>query len=221
MKLLLETLCKFAAGVAAVTLLVFLPAGTLRYPGGWLMLGVLFLPMAAFGILLYRKAPQLLRRRLQGRERSAIQKRAVGFSGLLFLAVFVLSGLDYRFGWSHLPLLAQGAAAAVFLGGYALYGVVLFYNEWLSRTVVVEQGQQLVDSGPYAVVRHPMYLATVLMFCTLPLVLGSVWAFALQLGYPLLLVGRIRDEEQLLHRELAGYTDYCQRVKYRMVPYIW
>ena len=220
-KLLSQALGKLSLGVALVALLLFVPAGTLHYPHGWLLMGTLFLPMTAAGFVMLFKAPALLRRRLKARESQAEQRGVIAWSGLLFLAAFVLAGLGFRFGWPMLPWGACLAAACVFLLGYALFGEVLRENEYLSRTIEVQAGQRVVDTGLYGIVRHPMYAATLLMFLAMPLMLGSVFAFLVMLGYLPVIAARIRGEEALLERELAGYAAYRKKVKYRLIPGIW
>lgn len=216
-----KALFKFAAGLLAVGLLIFLPAGTLRFPRGWLFLSVLFLPMLVLGLVMLKKAPDLLKRRLDGREEEQTQRLVVALSALMFLAGFVLCGLDFRFDLTQLPSPVSWAAAAVFLTGYAMYAEVMRENSYLSRTVKVEAEQKVIDTGLYGVIRHPMYTATVLMFVTVPLVLGSLAALPVFLVYPFLIVRRIGNEEQVLKAELPGYADYCTRVKYRLLPHIW
>ena len=220
-KLLLQALVKFALGFLLTGLLIFLPAGTLRFWNGWLLMAVLFIPMFLAGCVMLVKAPALLRRRLNAKEREAEQKGVIAWSGLLFVAAFLLAGFGYRFGWPMLPRWACLVFAGVFLLGYALFAEVLRENEYLSRTVEVQAGQRVVDSGLYGVVRHPMYLATLLLFLSMPLILGSVYAFAVMLGYLPLIAARIRGEEALLERELKGYRDYKQKVRYRLIPGIW
>lgn len=216
-----KALFRFAAGLLAVGLLIFLPAGTLRFPRGWLFLSVLFLPMLVMGLVMLKKAPDLLKRRLDGREEEQTQRLVVALSALMFLAGFVLCGLDFRFDLTQLPSPVSWAAAAVFLTGYAMYAEVMRENSYLSRTVKVEAEQKVIDTGLYGVIRHPMYTATVLMFVTVPLVLGSLAALPVFLVYPFLIVRRIGNEEQVLKAELPGYADYCTRVKYRLLPHIW
>ena len=220
-KLLLQALVKFALGFLLTGLLIFLPAGTLRFWNGWLLMAVLFIPMFLAGCVMLVKAPALLRRRLNAKEREAEQKGVIAWSGLLFVATFLLAGFGYRFGWPMLPRWACLVFAGVFLLGYALFAEVLRENEYLSRTVEVQAGQRVVDSGLYGVVRHPMYLATLLLFLSMPLILGSVYAFAVMLGYLPLIAARIRGEEALLERELAGYREYKEKVRYRLIPGIW
>ena len=220
-KLLLQALVKFVLGFLLTGLLIFLPAGTLRFWNGWLLMAVLFIPMFLAGCVMLVKAPALLRRRLNAKEREAEQKGVIAWSGLLFFAAFLLAGFGYRFGWLMLPRWACLVFAGVFLLGYALFAEVLRENEYLSRTVEVQAGQRVVDSGLYGVVRHPMYLATLLLFLSMPLILGSVYAFAVMLGYLPLIAARIRGEEALLERELAGYREYMEKVRYRLIPGIW
>lgn len=219
--LLIQAAVKLLAGALIMALLLFLPAGTLRYGGAWLLLALLFVPMTAVGVVMLKKSPELLEKRLDGKEKAAKQKGVVGLSGLMFLVGFVLAGLDARFGWTAVPLWLTVAASILFLVGYGLYAEVLRENAWLSRTVQVQDGQQVVDTGLYGVVRHPMYAATVLLFLAMPLVLGSWIAFAVFLVYPILLAVRIGHEEELLRAELSGYDAYLRKVRWRMIPFVW
>lgn len=221
MKLLVNALLKFVSGLAAVGLLLFLPAGTLRYWNAWLFSALLFLPMLMVGILLFLKAPELLEKRLNTREQEGTQKAVVALSALIFCLGFVLAGLDFRFGWSHMPTWLVAAAAVLQLVSYCLYAEVMRENAYLSRTVEIQENQKVIDTGLYGVVRHPMYLAVTLLFLTIPLVLGSWPCFVLFLCTPALLVLRIRNEEQVLVRGLPGYTEYQQRVRWRLIPFIW
>ena len=221
MKLLVNALLKFVSGLAAVGLLLFLPAGTLRYWNAWLFSALLFLPMLMVGILLFLKAPELLEKRLNTREQEGTQKAVVALSALIFCLGFVLAGLDFRFGWSHMPVWLVAAAAVLQLVSYGLYAEVMRENAYLSRTVEIQENQKVIDTGLYGVVRHPMYLAVTLLFLTIPLVLGSWPCFVLFLCTPALLVLRIRNEEQVLVRGLPGYTEYQQRVRWRLIPFIW
>lgn len=220
-KLFFSALTKFVLGLVCVGALVFVPAGTVRFFNGWLLLCLLFVPMLVLGVVLMAVKPQLLRSRLQAKESHKEQRLAVGLSGLVFVCSFVSAGLDFRFGWSRLPAWVIACAAVLFLAAYALYAEVLRENTWLSRTVRVQEGQQVVDTGLYGVVRHPMYAATVLLFLSMPLVLGSWIGFVVFLPYPFLLTIRIKSEERLLEQELAGYKDYKHRVKYRLIPFVW
>ncbi len=220
-KLLSQAMLKFILGFLLVALLVFVPAGTVDYWNGRLLMAVLFIPMLAAGFIMYFKAPSLLRRRLNAKEKRGEQKSVIACSGLLFVASFVLAGLGYRMGWRQLSHGVCLLFAVIFLIGYALFGEVLRENEYLSRTVEVQAGQHVVDTGLYGLVRHPMYAATVLMFLAMPLILGSVYGFVIMLGYLPILAVRIRGEEELLKRELAGYAAYQEKVRYRLIPYIW
>ena len=221
MKLLISALTKYLAGLFLVGLILFLPAGTLNYPGGWLFCGLLFVPMLILGIVLWLKAPALLEKRLRSKEKLSAQKSVIGLSLLMFVGGFALAGLDFRFGWTSVPGWLVIAASCLLLLSYGLYAEVMRENAWLSRTVEVQEGQQVVDSGLYGIVRHPMYAVTTVLFLSIPLVLGSWIAFAVFLIYPALMVKRIRSEEQLLEAELPGYTDYQKKVKYRMIPFLW
>ena len=221
MKLLLNALIKFLIGLLLVGLLIFLPAGTLAYPGGLLFLCLLFVPMLIMGIVMLARARDLLAKRLDAKEKQAAQKGVQSLAGLVFMAGFVLAGLDFRFGWSQVPLPVVIAASVIFLIGYGLYAEVMRENAYLSRTVKVEEGQTVISTGLYGIVRHPMYLASVLMFLSIPLVMGSWYALIPFAFYPLLMVVRILDEEKLLTAELSGYEEYKRKVKYRMIPFIW
>jgi protein-S-isoprenylcysteine O-methyltransferase Ste14 len=221
MKLLLNALAKFLIGLLLVGLLIFLPAGTLAYPGGLLFLCLLFVPMLLMGIVMLARARDLLAKRLDAKEKQAAQKGVQSLAGLVFMAGFVLAGLDFRFGWSDMPLPVVIAASVIFLIGYGLYAEVMRENAYLSRTVKVEEGQTVISTGLYGIVRHPMYLASVLMFLSIPLVMGSWYALIPFAFYPLLMVVRILDEEKLLTAELAGYEEYKRKVRYRMIPFIW
>lgn len=221
MKLLISALTKYLAGLLLIGLLLFLPAGTLHYPGGWLFCGLLFVPMLLLGVVLFVKAPELLEKRLRSKEEQTQQKQVVGLSALMFVGGFVLAGLDFRFGWTTVPYWIVVAASILLLVSYGLYAEVMRENTWLSRTVEVQEGQTVVDTGLYGIVRHPMYAVTTLLFLSMPLVLGSWIAFGVFLIYPALMVKRIRNEEALLAAELSGYRDYQQKVRYRMIPFIW
>lgn len=221
MKLFLDAIVKFTLGLVLVGLLVFLPAGSLYYPGGWLFVALLFIPMFLAGLFMIFKAPDLLKKRLDVKEKQKAQKGVIGLSGLMFIGGFVVAGLDFRFGWSQMPQWVVIAAAVLFLAAYALYAEVLRENAYLSRTIKVEEGQKVVDTGLYGIVRHPMYMATLLLFGMIPLVLGSWYALIVFAVYPILMAVRIKDEEALLSKELPGYPEYMKKVKYRMIPFIW
>ena len=221
MKLFGEAIVKFACGVVLVGLLVFLPTGSLAYTWGWLFMALLFVPMFGAGLVMLAKSPELLKKRLDVKEKRSAQKGVVGFSGLIFLAGFVVAGLDYRFGWSKMPLWVIITASVLFLVAYGLYAEVMRENAYLSRTIKVEEGQTVVDSGLYGIVRHPMYAVTVLLFLMMPLVLGSWFALIPFAFYPVIIAARVKDEEVLLSQELAGYEDYKKKVKYRLLPFIW
>lgn len=221
MKLLINALTKFTCGLILVGLLIFLPAGTLHYPGGWLLIGLLFIPMLIAGFVMLFKSPAFLEKRLDAKEKQATQKGVLAFSGLMFIGGFVVAGLDFRFGWSRMPSAVVIAASILFLFAYALYAEVMRENAYLSRTIKVEAGQTVVDTGLYGIVRHPMYMATVLLFLMIPMVLGSWYALIVFAFYPAIIIVRLKDEEALLTRELAGYAAYKKKVKYRLIPFIW
>ena len=220
-KLFVQALVKFVCGLLLVGLLLFLPAGTFRWPQAWLLIGILFVPMFAAGLFMMWKNPDLLRKRLDAREEQDEQKTVIRLSGLMFLAAFVIAGLNFRFGWIPLPITVSYAAAVVFLLAYALYAEVLRENVYLSRTVEVQMGQKVIDSGLYGIVRHPMYMSTLVLFLSMPLVLGSVISFAVMLFYIPIIAKRIRNEEKVLEEGLPGYREYKARVRYKVIPYIW
>lgn len=221
MKLLIEALTKFTCGLLAVGLLLFLPAGTIAYTYGWLFICLLFVPMLIAGFVMLHKSPAFLKKRLDAKEKQGTQKGVVAFAGLMFIAGFVVAGLDFRFGWSDMPTWVVVAASALFLAAYGLYAEVMRENAYLSRTIKVEEGQKVVDSGMYGFVRHPMYAVTILLFLMIPLVLGSWYALIAFAFYPAIIIVRLKDEEYLLTRELPGYAAYKQKVKYRIIPFIW
>lgn len=221
MKLWLNALIKYLLGLILVGLLVFLPAGTLCFPHGWLFMGVLFVPMLILGIVLLVKAPALLEKRLDSREKRGAQKSVTSLAAVMFLGGFIVAGLDHRYGWSHVPAWGVAAAAVVLLAAYALYAEVMRENAYLSRTIAVQAEQKVVDSGLYGIVRHPMYAVTLWLFLAIPVVLGSLWAVLCFLPYLPLIIVRILDEEKLLSAELEGYTEYKKKVKYRLIPLIW
>ena len=220
-KLFTQAIVKFLSGLLIVGLLLFLPAGTFAYGQAWLLIGILFIPMFIAGLIMIKKSPVLLRKRLDAKEQQSEQKAVIALSGLMFLAAFVMAGLNFRFKWIILPNWVSWAAAVVFLLAYALYAEVLRENVWLSRTVEVQENQDVIDTGLYSVVRHPMYMSTLLLFLSMPLVLGSILSFVITLAYILIIAKRIRNEEQVLENGLAGYTEYKKRVRYKVIPFVW
>jgi protein-S-isoprenylcysteine O-methyltransferase Ste14 len=221
MNLFLNALSKFAIGLVLVGLLLFLPAGTFAYFGGWLFIGLLFIPMLFLGAVLLLKAPDLLKKRLNHKEKEKTQQGVVAMSALLFLGGFICAGLDHRFGWTEVPFPAVIAASVAWLVGYGMYAEVMRENAYLSRTVEVQDGQKVIDTGLYGVVRHPMYLATILLFLSIPLVLESWISLLFFAFYPVVIVIRILNEEKVLTENLEGYSRYKEKVKYRLLPYIW
>ena len=220
-KLFVKAITKFMSGLILVGLLLFLPAGTFAYPQGWLLIGILFVPMFIAGLIMMKKSPELLRKRLNVKEEQAEQKTVILLSGLMFLASFIIAGLNFRFGWIRLPLWVSYAAALLFLAGYVLYPEVLRENVWLSRTVEVQENQKVIDTGLYGIVRHPMYMSTLILFLAMPLVLGSVISFVIMLLYIPIIAKRIRNEEQVLENGLEGYTEYRKRIRYKVIPFVW
>lgn len=221
MKLLFQALTKYILGLFVVGLLLFLPQGTVTYPNGWLFLALLFVPMLFFGIILFFKSPDLLERRLDSKEKESVQKGVLALSALIFPAGFILSALDFRFELSSVPLWLTVAASLLFLLGYGMYFEVMRENVWLSRTIEVQENQTVIQTGLYGIVRHPMYLATLLMFLPIPLILGSLWGLIPFAFYPVILIIRINNEENVLTAELSGYAEYKNKVKYRIFPFIW
>jgi len=220
-KLFVQAVSKFLLGVVLVGVLLFLPAGTFSYLNGWLFMGILFVPMFCAGIVMMVKNPDLLKKRLNAKEKQREQNLVIKLSGLMFLAGFIVAGLDFRFGWCVLPGYVVIAAAVMFLIAYVLYAEVLRENTYLSRTIEVRENQKVIDTGLYGIVRHPMYSATLLLFLSMPLVLGSVYSFLIFLAYPLIIAKRIRGEEEFLEKELDGYRAYKEKVKYRLIPFVW
>lgn len=221
MKLLINGAVKFVCGIILVGALLFLPAGTFDYINGWIFSAVLFVPIFILGVVLYIKAPELLEKRLNSKEKEATQKGVVAFSALAFLAGFVIAGLDRRFGWSEMPMAVVIVASVVFLLSYVLYAEVMRENAYLSRTIEVQKNQKVVDTGLYGIVRHPMYMATVIMFLSVPLILGSWLSLVVFLHYPVIIAVRIKNEEKVLEEGLEGYKEYKEKVKYRLIPFIW
>ncbi len=220
-KLFSQAIIKFVSGLLLVGALVFLPAGTFAYPQGWLLLGILFVPMFAAGLIMMKKSPDLLRKRLNVREEQSEQKTVILLSGIMFLAAFIAAGLSFRFGWLRLPVWVTWAAAVLFLLAYVLYAEVLRENAYLSRTIEVQENQKVVDTGLYGVVRHPMYMTTLILFLSMPLVLGSLISFVITLAYVPIIAKRIRNEEEVLEEGLEGYKEYKKRVRWKVIPFIW
>lgn len=220
-KIFFHALFKFLAGVILTSLLLFVPAGTFRFPNGWKLMGVLFIPMFIAGMVLLFKNPGLLLKRLKAKEEGKDQDILIKISGIMFAAGFILAGLDFRFGWSVIPNYVSNIGAILFLSSYMVYAEVLRENAYLSRTIEVEKNQKIIDKGLYGIVRHPMYSSTIVLFLSMPLVLGSIYSFFVFLIYPFILVKRIYGEEELLEKELSGYKEYTERVKYRLLPYVW
>lgn len=221
MKLFFSAIIKFLLGVILVGISIFLPAGTLSFTYGWLFMGILFVPMFLAGLFMMVKTPELLKKRLTLKERQKEQSTVVKLSGLMFLAGFVVAGLGVRLGWYMLPYVVVVLAAIIFLTAYLLYAEVLRENAYLSRIVEVQEGQKVIDTGLYGIIRHPMYSTTLLLFLSMPLVLGSIYAFVIFLAYPFIIAKRIKNEEQLLEKELHGYREYKQKVRYKLIPFVW
>ena len=220
-KLFFEAIIKFILGVVIIGLLIFVPANTINYWNGWLFMGLLFIPMFIAGLFMMAKSPELLRKRLNAKEKENEQKQVVKLSGLMFLAGFIIAGLNYRFGWILIPKSIVIISSIIFILSYILYAEVLRENAYLSRTIEVQENQKVIDTGLYGIVRHPMYAVTILLFLSMPLVLGSVLSFIIFLVYPFIIAKRIKNEEEVLEKELKGYSDYKKRVKYKMIPFIW
>lgn len=220
-KLFFQGLIKFFFGLILMGLILFLPAGNFKFWQGWLLIGILFVPMFVAGLILMKKNPELLKKRLNAKEEEKEQKIVILLSGIMFLAAFAVAGLNFRFGWIVLPMWASYISAAVFLAAYVLYAEVLRENEYLSRTIEVQEDQKVVDTGLYGVVRHPMYMSTLLLFLAMPMVLGSVISLVIMLAYIPIIVMRIKNEEKVLAKGLPGYEEYMKKVKYRIIPFIW
>ena len=221
LKLFTQAIFKFLGGLLIVGLLLFLPAGTFVWRQAWLLLGILFVPMFIAGLIMMKRAPDLLRKRLDVKEEEKEQKTVIVLSGLMFLAAFIVAGLNFRFRWIVLPVWVSWAAAVLFLLAYVLYAEVLRENVWLARTVEVQENQKVVDTGLYGIVRHPMYMTTLLLFLSMPLVLGSVISFVIMLLYIPIIAKRIRNEEQVLEGGLEGYAEYEKRIRYKVIPFVW
>ncbi|MBQ6512379.1 isoprenylcysteine carboxylmethyltransferase family protein [Methanobrevibacter sp.] len=219
--LLLQATKKFVLGLLVVGLLIFLPAGTIDFPNGWLFIGLLFIPMLIMGIIIFIKNPALLQKRLNAKEKESEQKLVVLLSGLMFISAFVLAGLNYRFNLTKLPSIIVTISSIIFLLAYVMYIEVLRENEYLSRTIEVDENQKVIDKGLYGIVRHPMYTSTIFLFLSMPLILGSIYSFVILLIYPILIAFRIRNEEKVLEHELDGYREYKNKVNYKIFPLIW
>lgn len=220
-KLLTNAIIKFISGLILMGAILFLPAGTIKYPHAWLFMALLFVPMLILGIILFVKSPELLSKRLKSKEKENAQVGVVIVSAVMFLGSFVLAGFDFRYGWSHIPVWGVVIAAVLQFAAYGMYAEVMRENAYLSRTVEIQENQKVVDTGLYGVVRHPMYTSTVLLYLAMPVVLGSWIAFVVMLFYPVIIVFRILNEEKVLEQGLEGYREYKQRVKYRLIPFIW
>ena len=220
-KLFFQAISKFLIGLVIICILLFIPAGTINYPNGWLFIALLFIPMFFAGIIMLFKSPDLLRRRLNAKEEEDEQKTVILVSGIIFLLAFILAGLNFRFRWFKLPTLVIIIASAIFLLAYIMYAEVLRENEYLSRTVEVSENQKVVDSDLYGIVRHPMYTSTIFLFLSMPLVLDSIFSFIVMLVYPIIIMFRIRNEERVLENELIGYEEYKEKVKYKLIPFLW
>lgn len=220
-KLFVNAIVKYLSGFILIAALLFVPAGSLNFIKGWIFIGLLFVPMLILGIFLFIKAPQLLEKRLSAKEKENTQKGVVIFSFLMFVAGFVTAGLDYRFGWSKVPFAVTIISGIVLLLSYGLYARVMKENAYLSRTVEIQNNQKIIDTGLYGIVRHPMYTATILLFLSMPLVLGSWFALILFLSYPFVIAIRIKNEEKVLEAGLPGYCEYKQKVRWRIIPFVW
>ena len=220
-KLFAQAISKYLLGVILVGTILFLPAWSFSYWNAWLFMGILFVPMFIAGIVMLGKNPELLQKRLNAKEKEAEQKSVVASSGLMFLASFIVAGLDWRFGWTNMPNWMVWAATGLFLLSYVLYAEVLRENTYLSRTIEVQENQKVIDTGLYGIVRHPMYMATIVLFLSMPLVLGSLYSFIIMLAYIPIIAKRIRNEEKVLEESLPGYKEYKQKVKYKVIPFIW
>ena len=220
-KLFFQAIIKFILGFLIIGLLLFIPANTINYWNGWLFMALLFIPMFIAGIVMMIKSPELLRKRLNAKEKENEQKQVILFSGLMFLIGFIIAGLNYRYGWIIIPNYVVIVSSAIFILAYILYAEVLRENAYLSRTIEVQENQKVIDTGLYGIVRHPMYGATILLFLSMPLILGSIISFIIFLVYPLIIAKRIKNEEEVLEKELVGYSDYKKKVKYKVIPFIW
>ena len=220
-KLFIQAIIKFTLGITIIGILIFAPAQTIKYWNGWLLMGLLFIPMFIAGIIMIIKSPNLLEKRLNVKEKEEEQKKVILYSGLMFLSGFIIAGLNYRYNWIMIPDIVVIISSIIFILAYIIYAEVLRENEYLSRTIEVQENQKVIDTGLYGIVRHPMYGATILLFLTMPLILGSIISFVIFLIYPFIISKRIKNEEEVLERELVGYTEYKNKVKYKMIPFIW
>lgn len=220
-KLFFQAIIKFILGVLIIGLLLFIPANTIHYWNGWLFMGLLFVPMFIAGIILMIKNPELLRKRLSAKEKESEQKQVIAVSGLMFLLGFIIAGLNYKYNWIVIPNIVVIISSILFISAYVLYAEVLRENTYLSRTIEVQDNQKVIDTGLYGIVRHPMYAVTILLFLTMPLILGSIISFVIFLVYPIIISKRIKNEEKVLEKELLGYTEYKKKVKYKVIPFIW
>lgn len=220
-ELFYQAILKFIFGVAVIGILIFLPAGSFHYWNAWLLMGILFIPMFFAGIVMMLKNPELLKKRLNAKEQQEEQNLVIKLSGLMFILGFIIAGLNFRFEWIILPGWVSGVGAAIFLFSYLLYAEVLRENTYLSRTVEIQEGQKVINTGLYGIVRHPMYSVTIILFLAMPLVLGSIISFAIFLIYPVIIAKRIRNEEAMLEKDLDGYIEYKKKVRYRIIPFVW
>ena len=220
-KLFIQAIIKFTLGITIIGMLIFASAQTINYWNGWLLMGLLFIPMFIAGIIMIIKSPNLLEKRLNAKEKEKEQKKVILYSGLMFLSGFIIAGLNYRYNWIMIPNIVVIISSIIFILAYIIYAEVLRENEYLSRTIEVQENQKVIDTGLYGIVRHPMYGATILLFLTMPLILGSIISFVIFLIYPFIISKRIKNEEEVLERELVGYTEYKNKVKYKMIPFIW
>ncbi len=220
-RLLWEAITKYLMGLLLVGLLIFIPAGSISFFNGWLLLGLLFIPMFIVGIIMFIKNPELLKSRLNAKEKESEQKEVLVYSGMMFLSGFIIAGLNYRFKWIELPNIIVIISSILFVLSYILYGIVLYENTYLLRTIEVKENQKVIDTGLYSIVRHPMYMTTIILFLAMPLVLGSLISFIVFIIYPVIIIKRIKNEEQVLEKDLKGYLEYEKKVKYRLIPYIW
>ena len=221
MKLLFETIIKFVLGIIIIGSLLFLPAGTFTFWNAWLFMGLLFIPMFFVGLVLWLKNKELLKKRINGREKKGTQRSVVFITLIMFVTSFVISGLDFKYNWSRLPIWLISLGSVTLLISYAIYIEVMRENTYLSRTVEIQENQKVIDTGLYGIVRHPMYAATILLFLTMPLILGSIISFIIFLVYPIIINKRIKNEEQVLEKDLEGYSEYKKKVKYKVIPFIW